>query len=262
MPRHDDHFHMDFGLVLLSSYDDDKHLELSLDSYGEEEAGAKPAVAISPLGTIARPLDADQANDGSPELASEVLMMTVGNEVHALALNDPRVTSKLPPVRKGGYLNYCPAQPGSFWIWDGKQDDPKSTIRPGSFTLSARYGEKAHLIQFDVREDGKEAVSIKHAEGMGLQMTSGGKRSAVFRNAPGNAYVEVNDDGIILAGKIRQQGSMTVGQMAAADSVPKMKALAGYLAVLEGKLATLGQSVPTPFATLMEAIGTGNFKAS
>ncbi len=261
MPRHTDNFHMDFGLVLLSSYDDDKHLELSLDSYGEEEAGSKAAVAISPLGTIARPLDADQANDGSPELASEVLLMTVGNEVHALALNDPRVTSKLPPVRKGGYLNYCAAQPGSFWIWDGKQDDPKSAIRPGSFTLSARYGESSHFMQFDVRSDGKEAVSIKHGEGMGIQMVSGGLRSAVFRNAEGNAYYETNDDGNVIAGDTTIQGSLSVGMIGAGDSLLKAEPVAAYLSGIEAALKTLGQTV-VPFASIKQVAETEHLKSS
>ena len=256
------HVHLDFGQVVLSSYDDDKHLELSLDHYGEAEAGAKPAEALCPLGTLARPLDADQSNDGSPEVASEVLLMTVGDDLYALPLNDPRQTASLPPLKKGGYLTYCPAAPGTFSLFDGKPDDPESTTRAGSWTVSAKYSSKAHFLQFDVRTDGKEAVSLKHGDGMGLQMVSGGKRSAVFRNASGDAFVEVNDDGIIFAGKIRNQGSLTVGQMQAADALMKVKAFAAYIAQLEGAIKTLGGQVPAPFASLMSVIGTGNLKAS
>lgn len=255
------HVHLDFGQVVLSSYDDDKHLELSLDHYGEAEAGAKPAEALCPLGTLARPLDADQSNDGSPEVASEVLLMTVGDDLYALPLNDPRQTASLPPLKKGGYLTYCPAAPGTFSLFDGKPDDPESTTRAGSWTVSVKYSSKAHFLQFDVRTDGKEAVSLKHGDGMGLQMVSGGKRSAVFRNAEGNAYLEANDDGLTLAGDTSIQGALGVGMIGAGDALLKATPMAAYFAALEGALKTLGQVVP-PFAALKEAAETSHLKSS
>jgi len=253
---------LDFAQVLGSEYDDDGHIGLSLDHYGEEEASGQAAELLCPLGIVVRPVDPDVSNDGSPEGVSPVLQMTEGDHVAAMPLNDPRVTSQLPKQKKGGFLTYCPAAPGSFFVFDGL--DPEKKKRAGSFTLSAKYtsgSAKAHFFQFDVREDGKEAVSLKHGEGMGLQMMSGGLRSAVFRNATGNAFVEVNDEGIILAGKIKQQGSMTVGQMAAADSLLKAKPMMAYLAAIEAALSSLGKPV-APFSALVEAAKTQHLKSS
>lgn len=261
--RGGDGFHLDFAQVVLSEYDDDKHLGVGLDHYGEAESGGQSAEVLAPLGILARPMDPETANDGSPEVASEALLMTVGDRLYALALNDPRVTATLPPLKKGGFLTYCPAAPGSFFVFDGV--DPNGANRAGSFTLSTKYtsggSKRAHMLQMDVRTDGKEAVSLKHGEGMGLQIAAGGLNSAVLRNAKGNAFVEVNDDGIVLAGKVKHQGSMTVGQMGAADALVKVKALAGYLAAIEGALASLGRTV-APFSSLVEAMGTSHLKSS
>lgn len=256
-----DGFHIDFAQVLLSEYDDDKHLGVSLDHYGEAEAGIPSAEVLAPLGTIARPMDADESNDGSPDLASEALQMTVGDRVYAMPLNDPRVMATLPPVKKGGYLTYCPAAPGSFFVFDGKRDDGKNA---GSFTLSTKFakGTKAHLLSLDVRDDGTASVMLMHGDGMGLMMTSGGKNSALLRNKAGAAFFEANDDGLVLVGKTKLQGSLTVGQMAAADSLMKLKAFQAWAAAVEAKLAGLGAAVTPPFAALLEVVGTKNLKGS
>ena len=256
-----DGFHIDFAQVLLSEYDDDKHLGVSLDHYGEAEAGVPSAEVLAPLGILARPLDADESNGGSPDLASEALSMTVGDRVYAMPLNDPRVVATLPPVKKGGYLTYCPAATGSFFIFDGKRDDGKQA---GTFTLSTKYasGAKAHMLSLDVRENASASLMLMHGDGMGLMMTAGGKNSALLRNKGGNAFVEANDDGLVLVGKTKLQGSLTVGQMAAADSLMKVKAFMAWAAAVEAKLAGLGAPVAPPFASLVKAVGTKNLKGS
>ena len=251
---------LDFAQAVLSEYDGDKFLGITIDHYGEEEAGGHAAEAMMPLGVLARPLDPDVANDGSPQVAAPLLTMTEGDRLHAMPLTDPRTVTSLPPLKKGGFMTYCPASPKSFSVFDGK--DPAGTNRAGSYTLAVTYGSKAHFFQFDIRTDGTEAVSLKHGEGMGLQMVSGGKRSLVMRNAPGNSYVELNDDGMILAGKTKLQGSLTVGQMAAADGLLKAKAFASWAAMIEGALSGLGGVVATPFASLLEVVATKNLKGS
>lgn len=253
---------VEFAQVLASEYDEDKHLRCTLDLPGGDSC--QPAEVVSALGTYARPMDPTDVGAGAPETASEVIQFTRGDAISVLPVNDPRVVAKLPPLKKGGTITFCIASPKSYGIFAGL--DPKGEDRAGSYTLSAGYGEgdgaKAHFFNFDVRKAGKESVTLKHGEGHGLMFTAGGKRSALLINANGNAFLEVNDEGIVVAGKVKAQGSMTVGDMAGADAVPKLKALAAYMTMLEGKLATLGQPVPTPFASLLKAIGTSNFKAS
>lgn len=253
---------LDFAQVLGSEYDDDGHIGLSLDHYGEEEASGQAAELLCPLGIVVRPVDPDVSNDGSPEGVSPVLQMTEGDHVAAMPLNDPRVTSQLPKQKKGGFLTYCPAAPGSFFVFDGL--DPEKKKRAGSFTLSAKYtsgSAKAHFFQFDIREDGKEAVSLKHGEGMGLQMMSGGLRSAVFRNAAGDAFVEVNDEGVTIAGDVTHQGALTTGSPGAADAVLKVTPMGAYFAAIEAALTSLGKPV-APFSALAELAGTTHFRSS
>jgi hypothetical protein len=262
--RGGDGFHLDFAQVVLSEYDDDKHLGLSLDHYGEAESGGQSAEAMAPLGMLARPVDPETANDGSPEVASEALLMTVGDRLYAIALNDPRTMKDLPPLKKGGFITYCPASPGSFGIFDGL--DPKGVNRAGSFTLSTKYtsgsNKRAHLLQMDVRTDGQEAVSLKHGEGMGLQITSGGLNSAVLRNAAGNAFVETNDEGLVFAGKVKAQGSMVVGQMAAASGLLKADTFEAYITALESAITGLGGIIPVRFSAAKALLVTSHLKSS
>jgi hypothetical protein len=253
-----DGLHIDFVQMLLSEYDDDKHLGVNVDHYGDGDAGGQSAEVICGLGTLARPVDPETANDGSPDVASEAMLFTQGDRLLAMPINDPRTMPRLPPLKKGGFIAYCPAAPGSFWLWDGKRDDGK---KAGTFTLSTKYAKdaKAHLLTLDVRSDDDAAVMLLHGQGMGLTMTAGGKNSAVLRNAGGNAYVETNDDGLVLVGKTKIQGSVTVGQMVAADSLVKEKSLAAWAAGIEAALAGLGRTV-VPFAAFNA--GTSHLKGS
>lgn len=251
---------LDFAHVVLSEYDADKFLGVTLDHYGEEEAGGHAAEVLMPLGLLARPLDPDVQNDGSPQVASTVLSMTEGDRLHAMPLTDPRTMASMPPLKKGGFMTYCPANPKCFALFDGK--DPDAVNRSGSYTLSVNYGSKAHFFQMDVRKDGKEGVQLKHGEGMGIQMLSGGKRSTVIRNAAGDAYIELNDDGNVIAGKTKIQGSLTVGQMAGADSLAKVKGLMAWAAMIEGLLSGLGAPAPASFASQITAIKTTHLKGS
>lgn len=253
---------VEFAQVLTSEYDEDKHLRCTLDLPGGDSC--QPVEVISPLGFAARPLDPDDVSGGAPDGVSEVIQFTRGDVISVLPVNDPRVVTQLPALKKGGTISFCIASPRSYGFFAGL--DPKKVDRAGSYTLSTGYGDganaKAHFFNFDIREDGEESVTLKHGDGHGLMFTTGGKHSAVLVNKDGSAFVEVNDEGIVFSGKLKAQGSTTIGDMAAADAVPKMKALIAYMTVLEGKLAALGQSVPTPFASLEKAMGTSNFKAS
>jgi hypothetical protein len=118
------------------------------------------------------------------------------------------------------------------------------------------------MLSLDVRENATASLMLMHGDGMGLMMTAGGKNSALLRNKGGNAFVEANDDGLVLVGKTKLQGSLTVGQMAAADSLMKVKAFMAWAAAVEAKLAGLGAPVAPPFASLIEAVGTKNLKGS
>ena len=252
---------LDFAQVLGTEYDDDKHLHATIDLHGEEEAAGHPLEVLSLLGTVVRPLDPESVADGDPQGASPVLTLTHGDIRAVLPLNDPRSMSSLPLVKSGGYLTFCPAAPGSFAIFEGL--DPKKVRRAGSFTLSTKYGEKAHLFELSVATDGKENVKLVHAEGMGLILQAGDTRSALLKNASGDAYVQVHDEGLDFVGKTRVTGNLTVGQMAAADSLVKAKTFEVWASMIEKAIqAVPGGVVPVSISALMAGMKTLNLKGS
>lgn len=251
---------LDFAQVICSKLDDDKFPEIGIDHFGGNEASGLMTEVLMPLGIISLPVDAERSEGGAVGNACSALTLTEGDRVHTMPLTDPRVMPELPPVKPGAFIFFCPAQPKSFGVLDGI--DTTGVNRPGSFTLSTRYGSKAHLFQLDVRKDGKEGVQLKHAEGMGLQMLSGGNRSFVMRNAAGNVFLELHDKGYTLAGKGKLQGSMNVGQMSAADALVKVKALAGWAAMIEGAISGLGGIIPVTFQAGMELLKTQHLKSS
>lgn len=252
---------LDFAQVLGTEYDDDKHLHATIDLPGEEEAAGHPLEVLSVLGTVVRPLDPESTADGDPQGASPVLTLTHGDTRAVLPLNDPRVMTSLPLVKEGGFLTFCPASTGSFAIFEGL--DPKKVRRPGSFTLSTKYGEKAHLFELSVATDGKENVKLVHADGMGLILQAGDTRSALLKNADGDAYVQVHDEGLDLVGKTRVTGNLTVGQMAAADSLVKAKTFEVWASMVEKAIQAIpGGVVPVSISALMAGMKTLNLKGS
>lgn len=244
----------DFGVATFSEYDsEDGHLGISFDHPGEN-AGVPPAEAFSPFGFISRPLDPEADAEATPTTGCTVFLVQDGDAHHLMPLQDPRVTEILPQVRKGGAMFYCAA--GSYALWDGV--DPNGINRPGSLTISAKYGDKSHLLTMNVRKDGKEDIQFRHGEGHGLVATAGGKKSALLRNAAGTAYFETNDDGNVIAGKTKVQGPLTVGDQAAAANgevalaKPLLAALAA-MAAAAGPAAASMTAALTPFTALIVA---------
>ena len=250
----------DFCIAMSSEYDNDGHLGTQPDACGN--AGFEHAETLFPFGMCARTLDPDDSAGGTPQSGCTALHVRHGTQNAVMPLNDPRVVPKLPKLRKGGSMLYCGS--GSFALFDGM--DPDGVARAGSFTVGVKYTSggkgKSHMLEMACRTDGKEAVSLKHAEGHGIAMTNGGKRSTVIKNASGNRYIEVNDDEVVIAGKLKIQGSTTIGQMGAADSLVKLKALAAYCTQIEAKLASLGAPVAMPFGSALDLLGTQNLKGS
>ena len=235
----------DFGIASDSAYDPDGHLELGIDHYGSTEgAGGAKAANCTPFGFISRPLDPEATADGTPTTGCGILWWREGDHLNAMPLEDPRVVSKIPKVRKGGSMMFCAE--GSFALFDG--EDPAKVDRAGSFTLGVKYPGKSHVLSMGVRKNGKEEVSLKHGSGAGLAMTAEGKKSALLRNASGNAYFETNDDGNVINGKTKVQGGMVVGQPAAAQPValalPLIAVLGELITIVSGIVGTTGTGAP------------------
>jgi hypothetical protein len=255
-----------FGVATGSEYDEDNHLGIQIDHFGE--AGSVPAEMVMPFGLLARPLDPEVDGDASPQEGCTLMWNEEGSRTNAMPLSDNRVTKLLPKLRKGGSMLYCGA--GNYALFDGK-DPTDETKRAGSYYVGVKYGAKSHLLGMVTRESGQEFVTLVHGEGHGLMLTASG--SAILKNKSGNAYLEASDDGINIAGNVSLVGTFQAGDPATAGSLVLASQLLSLMQAMEAKLiagialasATFAGGVvipPSINAGLVASIGTKQIKAT
>jgi hypothetical protein len=235
----------DFGMAVASDYDEDGHLQVGIDLPGGADdggaGGGAPSEVLAPFGFLSRPLDPVKDAAGTISVGCGMLWLRNGDQRHCFLLEDPRIIALLPKLKKGGSIVFC--ADGNFLLFDG--EDPTGKTRPGSLTGSVKYRNskdetRAHVLAMDKRTAGKEQLSLLHGEGQGLMCMATGKRPAVLRNAKGTAWLETNDDGNVLAGKTKAQGSLTVGEQAAAMPVASGPIVASLFAALSQTLIGMG----------------------
>lgn len=264
---------LDFGVCALDDYDEDDHPQIQTDSPGVDGSeGTQPAERLMPSGFYSRLLDPEKGPKGEVGLGAPVLVITAGDRRYTIPLNDPRDVGKVPKLRKGGSMVAGGAgEHRSFLVVDG--EDPSGAKNAGSITISASYskgGKKKSLgLAFNVRDSGNEEISIVHGEGQRFTMSAKGSRGITLSNAKGDAYAEIGDDGIVLAGESKVQGALTVGSQLGGLPVPIWPKLMDYLQTLEAALlahvGSIGPNpivVPTPIATVAKAIESQHLKAT
>lgn len=187
----------DAGTAQGSEYSDG-FLTVQPDFYGEARSGGEGGVVQLPYGFLSRPLDPDE--DG----ACQVLHAYEGDQLHVQPTTDKRVIDKLPQLPKGASIQF--GADGGFGQFDPETHTWTLYI-PVDFD-GAGTPTKAHLFQIGKDANGKRCVTLLHADGPGISILEGGKKSVVIKNAASNAYVEVNDDGIVLNGKVTIKGGL------------------------------------------------------
>lgn len=252
----------DIGLVALSGADADGHQTIQPDIYGRE-AGADPFEAHHPWGFRGVPHDPELAAGGdiNPAKAAQCQYAWEGDKGHAWALEDPRLVPKLPLARPGQGLCYGGkvTQP-AFLEFDA---DTGSYILYVPYAFNGDTPTKASSIAVNVRNAGAESIELVHGDGMSITMLAGGKNSIVLKNKAGDAYLELNDEGIVGNGNTKVNGAMTVGTPAALP-VALAPPLLSYLTALEATLSTIsGATLPptTPAVVAFQA-ATAAFKAA
>lgn len=242
----------DLGLITYTEHDADGFIGIQVGLLGED-ATAPLGEPLLPYGLFARPPDPelDANHEPDPSRACEALYCWEGNRLHVMPLGDPRTIAKIPKQSKGSAGLYCAA--GSWEVLDGKT---------GSKFVYVPYGSptKSMSIEVNVDRAGSESISLLHGDGMMISMTAGAKHSVVLKNRAGDAYVEVNDDGITLNGNVMANGGMSTGNPTGAVPValaatlqPYLEALAKFTSeVLEAITTFNTQSgfVPTSIAAL------------
>lgn len=211
----------DIAEATATSIDDDGFLVVQSDPLGDDAIGSPDVEVHHPLGLLARPRDPD---DGG---SANVLTAREGNRTHAWICGDPRVTGLLPPLEVGGLALYASPVPG--------RARPTCTVvygSTGTWQTLVPYGSAAHALTLDVATVGQETIRLDHGAGMGLTLTAGAKFSSVLRNRHGDAYVEVNDDGVSLNGNVQIVGAVVLGTQtpSAAQSFAMATPLAAWIA--------------------------------
>ena len=200
---------LELAVAVLSEYDADGFIGLAIDAYAAPGKGLPSYETMHPLGLISRPRDPAVDADGVPTLGATTLRMISGNEEHSLAFGDPRATPKLPRLKKGGVALYADTGKTTipFLLLDGNT---------GGAQLYIPYGSPAtaSTIAIDVSTVGAESIQIVHGAGMGFTMTAGGKNDSILHNKAGDAFLNVNDDGVTINGNTQLIGAVQLGAQA------------------------------------------------
>lgn len=252
-----------FGVATGSEYDEDNHLGIQIDHFGE--AGSTLAETVMPFGLLARPLDPAVDGDASPQEGCTLMWNEEGSRTAAMPLSDNRVVPLLPKLRKGGSMLYCGA--GNYALFDG-EDPSDDTKRAGSFYIGVKYGtgaaKKSHGLHMVCRDDGGEYVWLTHGYGHGLMLNQSG--SAILKNKSGRAYLEACDDGINIVGDTSLAGSCRVGDSNAAASVvladPLTAALLAWEKAVIAGIAAGGGVLAPMLSGILKTIGTKQLKAT
>lgn len=222
----------DIGVCMFVGYDEDGYPIVQPDVFGEERSGTHPMELHHASGFFGMPHEPrlDPAGKLDPTGSNQVLYAWEGSQGHAIGLADVRVIDRLPKVVLGGSVHYGGrrARP-AFSMFDGKT---------GSFQLYVPYAfsddsddavpSKACTIGVNVRTPGAESVEIVHGSGCAVTMT---EKGVVIKNKSGNAYIELNDDGIVLNGNVKVTGAFEYG----GSPAPVPMLLAGMVPSTMGK---------------------------
>lgn len=221
----------DMGIAVLTTYDDDKFPSVQIDAYGEEEAGVDPYEIHSPHGLISRCHDPEVDSEATPTLGCNVLYAMEAGKGHAWLQSDPRTIPLLPPILKGGTVVYGGTLKNPSFININGETNSQTFYIP--YKIVDDVAEKAMTIDINVDTENEESISIIHGSGAAVMITEdNGEVSVVLKNKNGDAYVEVNNEGIVLNGTVTVNGGLTAGGPAGALPLvigPPLVALLGQL---------------------------------
>lgn len=215
----------DLGVALLTVRDENGFLGVQHDPFAlKAELGTSaPDELLHCYGFQGRPLDPENGRGCS------LLFGNDGHEGFALLANDPRLVDKIPPLPKGGSVQY--SSDGSF-----------STLNPETHTWSlyVPYATgKAHL--GTVGNDGNGKPIIEFASGTGAAWTLLDGVTTLSSDS-GATYLQIGDEGINAIGPFKATSGADIG---GPGSVPLVKApgLATELQALQTALTAVGAAL-------------------
>lgn len=252
----------DISTVKLTQYDDDGFPEIQIETVGGPKSAVVPYEQHHPYGIMARP------HDPTDEGSCQVLFGMEAGRGHAFCQSDPRVIPLLPQNEKGGFCAYGgKLKSPSYFHIDG-------TTNSQTFYVPYSNGAdgvptKSMSIEINVDSEGQEAISIIHGSGVALMFVTqpDGSTNAMLKNSAGDAYVEVNDKGIILNGAVTVQGGFNAGGPGGAQPLvaapPLIAVLQQLITIVSTIVGTSGTGAPAAaLAAQLTGIAVLNTKGS
>ncbi len=215
------------GKALLTVRDENGFWGVQRDSLALKptEAESPPFELLHSYGFASRPLDPTNGKGCSLFYGLD------GHEGFAWLANDPRLADKIPPLAKGGSVQY--ASDGSFAVFDPDTH---------TWTLYVPYSTspaKAHLVT--VGRDGNSTPIIELASGEGPSFTILDKVTTQ-KNADGSCYVVLDDSGTTIVGPFKAAGGADIGGPTSQPLV-KFPALSTELTAVQAALVALSAAV-------------------
>lgn len=216
----------------LVARDTDGFYGVQRTGHGGKESGLTPDRLYHPYGFIG--IHRDPTSSG----AGQLFYQRFGSgEGFAWLVGDPRDVNVIPPVKNGGSCQY--AADGCFQIFD-PDTHTKSTYIP--------YADgKAHLETVGVDGNGTPIMEYVHGNGMALTMLD---RTLVLKNADGDSYIQLDDNGCILNANLKVTGAVEVNgaKITPTGDVVTSTGVSLMLHTHPTALGPSGPPIPTPGA--------------
>jgi hypothetical protein len=146
-----------------------------------------------------------------PEGACEAVALRVGDQTIPIAYRDLRLSSVVNP--KEGELGLAHYGGGFVSLKLNTDEDGTNIVLYAPRKNSSGTVTNASCVSID-STDGNQHICLLHESGASITLTKEGK--ILLMNKTGNAYVEINDDGIFLNGNCYLNGSVILGDKTAA----------------------------------------------
>ena len=192
----------ELGQSIQTSYNAAGFLVAQHDGLGQNPKVGSSEV-LYPLGFLACPRDPDVGPDGKALDGGgcKLLIYRDGTEFRVEFKGDQRALERTPPLKPGSAIQYADTGKNGPISIDVQEGDD------GSKHVYVERGGSAHILFIGTDANGEELIELTHADGMGVRLY---KKGAILRNADGDCYVEVHEDGKgVLNGNFKLNGDIT-----------------------------------------------------
>lgn len=200
------------------------------------------------------PVSVEDATGNNPEGAAEFVGMRVGGRIYPYGYRDLRLNAKLNPDEgEVGLVQYR----GGFISM--KTNDSATGTNIMLYAVDNTSGgdpDKAHAISMET-EPTNSHISLMHGEGQSITLTKEAK--IIIANAPGDAFLEVNANGLVLNGNTAIKGALLgidVGNPVSSEGLMMSADLLTWITQANVLFAALVAAIGNPIPTIVAPTAT------